>query len=252
MKQYLKIELLNYWRSGTGQSRGMNLDALTNKTTEGLPKLGGKHIKGLLRDALRAAEAWKHLDDVFPADFDGPCGDLETLICGSRSQVDSSLDTLPGMLVTGDALLHPVEGEWLLGNKDYIPSLYEALFSTAIGENGSAKNKSLRGFEVSLPVNLFVLLELNVTGQQDDHKQQQLSFLNYLSQRDILEKQKQQGGDAELNAWSWLQRILPLMDSVGADRQRGSGEAIVTILSSDEFDQYGVALLKNNTEVTGS
>ncbi|MGI2046096.1 RAMP superfamily CRISPR-associated protein [Shewanella oncorhynchi] len=204
----LHIEILHYWHAGTGSGGGSHLDAITEKDAYGLPFLAGKHIKGLLRHAVHRAQHWQWFSVALP---DGPAADLETLIFGSRSQQEKREKTLPGILCIGDAKLKQSESAFLKDNLKYTPFLYQEIYSTAINAAGTAKEHSLRGLEVTLPVVLQADLSLEVTALDDAHRQQQQQWLDNTS------------------SFDWLEKVLPLIDSIGAHRTRGLGEAVFTL-----------------------
>lgn len=207
-QRLLRIDLQHYWHTGTGSGSGTHLDALTEKNGHQLPFLAGKHLKGLLRHALHRAEAWGWFEAALPA---GPAADLETLVFGSRSQEEKREKTLPGLLLVDDAQLPNAEAGWLKANPKYLPFLYQEIYSTAINHKGIAKAHSLRGMEVALPATLIAPLSLEVTALDTEHRQQQQQWLE--SNKNFL----------------WLEKVLPLIDSVGANRTRGLGEAVLTL-----------------------
>lgn len=209
----LHIEILHYWHAGTGSGGGSHLDALTEKDASGLPFLSGKHIKGLLRHAAHRAQNWQWFSVEAPV---GPAPDLETLLFGSRSQQEKREKTLPGMLCISDAKLKNSESAFLKDNLQYTPFLYQEIYSTAINAAdtvaaGTAKEQSLRGLEVTLPVVLLAELSLEITAQDDAHRKQQQLWLDSCS------------------SFDWLEKALPLIDSIGAHRTRGLGEAVFTL-----------------------
>lgn len=208
----LDIDLHYYWHAGTGSSSGTHLDALCERDGDDLPFLSGRHLKGLLRHAVHRAEAWGWFaTQALPS---GPVEDWETLLFGTRSQSAQRFQTLPGMLVMGDARLPDDERDWLNEQAAYKLMLFEELYSTAINEKGSARSHSLRGIEAALPMNLTALLQWEVTGLDPAHRQQQ---------RQALEKE---------NLANLLQAALPLVDAVGASRTRGLGEASLTLTTN--------------------
>ncbi|MBE0507874.1 MAG: hypothetical protein IBX50_14375 [Marinospirillum sp.] len=207
--QCLQLEFNYFWHTGTGSGSGTHLDALTEKDRDYLPFVSGKHLKGLLRHAFHRAEAWGWYDQSLP---DGVAENWETLIFGSTNQEVARHLTLPGMLHVDDAILCSKERAWLNDSPELKPFLYQEVFSTAIETaTGTAKKNSLRGIEVSLPVTLFSDLELIVTATESEHRLQQQTLLK-------LE-----------NPFFWLEPLLPLIDSVGAHRTRGLGEARLSI-----------------------
>ena len=214
MEQNLCIDLAGYWHSGSGRSAGTHLDALTEKDSHGLPFVAGKQLKGLLRHALHRAIAWQWVSPAVP---DGPAVDLETLLFGSRSHIQSRHATLPGMLIIGDATLKDAEYLYLQQTPELSSFLYETLYSTAINEKGTAKDGSLRGIEVTLPVKLFSALQLTITSVDNAHRAQQKAWLSQVNEH-----------------WFWLEVCLPLIDAVGAHRSRGLGEATLSLIGSSK------------------
>lgn len=207
----LNIELLNYWHAGSGKGEGHHVDALCERDHKDLPILPGRQLKGLLRNAVHRAEQWGWLAGLsFP---EGPITTHEELLFGSRSHSESRDATQPGLLQIGTACLPDPEWRWLadMAQIELRAELFSELFSTAIGENGTAKRHSLRGLEVCIPLTLQADLELSITGQQAALRAQQETY--------------RQDGTARLV----LEASLPLLDNLGAHRNRGLGEAIVTL-----------------------
>lgn len=217
LSRTLTIDFHGYWHAGTGRGSGTHVDALTEKDDQGLPFIAGRHLKGLLRHALRRAADWNWLHDIsLPP---GPATDLETLLFGTASQSVARHDTLPGLLQVDDARLPAAEADFL-AQPDQIPlrqQLYREIYSTAINEQGSAQDKSLRGIEVTLPVRLEGHISLCADASDSDlHTQQQ----NWLAQPD---------------PWAPLAACLTLIDSLGASRTRGLGEAQVSFQPSKAY-----------------
>ena len=105
----LSFNFENYWHAGTGITGGNHLDAIVQKDSDRLPMLNGRHIKGLLRQAVRLNEEWgayseldkrqaAHLGEEMPHYW-------ETLLFGSRNQEESSDQTCSGLLYVSDARL---------------------------------------------------------------------------------------------------------------------------------------------------
>jgi len=212
-EKYLHLDLAGYWHTGSGQSAGTHLDALTEKDQYGLPFVAGKQLKGLIRHALCRAESWQWIDH--PKSEDGSVG-IETLLFGSRSQTQSRHAGMPGMLIVSDACLSNIEHTYLRQNQGLATHLYQAIHSTSISESGSALEGSLRGIEVCAPVNLTCSLQLAITSVDDSHREQQQAWL---SQDD---------------PWQWLATCLPLVDAIGAHRTRGLGEVILSLSNTAE------------------
>ncbi|MFB1487667.1 MULTISPECIES: RAMP superfamily CRISPR-associated protein [unclassified Thiocapsa] len=141
----LSIEIQSYWHPGTGRGSGYHLDAITHTGADGLPRLPGRTLKGLLRDALYRAEVWGWPET--------PRGTTDALF-GPRGD---GIETLPGLLRFADATLPPVVARYLASSEGahLVPGLYREHFSTAIvPKKGVAKQHSLRGMRVVVPLTL--------------------------------------------------------------------------------------------------
>ncbi|HFD17048.1 MAG TPA: hypothetical protein ENJ38_12200 [Rhodospirillales bacterium] len=203
----LEIDIRSYWHAGGGRGAGAVLDAVVHRDPDGLPVLPGRHLKGLLRDALARAEAWG-----WPG---CPAGSAEALFGKPARERQEGKDdrpapSVPGCLRVSDATL-PVEvAEWLAcddekhGGKPLLPHLFRSLYATAVDhETGTARDKSLRGIEVVVPLTLRSHIE-PVPGTTPPP--------------------------------DWTDRIrtaLPLVDAVGAHRNRGLGRAVLMLKEDD-------------------
>ncbi len=209
----LTIQLHGYWHCGSGQSAGTHLDALTARDHHGLPVIPGRHLKGLLRHAMRCADTWNWLDGIVLPD--GPAGDFEELLFGSRSGQEARSATRPGMLRVDDAELPEAERAFLAhpdtDGPQLRPFLFRDVHRTAINRQGSASDKSLRGTEVTLPMQLEAPLGLEVTALEADLRRQQERTLE------------------EADLWGTLASVLPLISAIGAERNRGLGEAELSL-----------------------
>jgi len=191
MKAQLNIDLKSYWHAGGGRDGGRVYDAVVQRDPDGLPLLPGRHLKGLLRDAATRAEAW---------DWEG-FKDLAKTLFGSRNPAGGGLSQR-GCLRISDARLPEPQRRWLAseGGRKLIPALFSGLYNTAVRhDTGSALDQSLRGIEVTIPVQLQACID-PVPGQTPPD--------------------------------GWAERIrelLPLIDAVGAHRSRGLGRAEITL-----------------------
>lgn len=204
----LSVAIRGYWHAGTGRGSGHHLDALVDTDADGLPYLAGRHLKGLLRDAVHRAEIWGLL---------APHGDNLTLrLFGSRGYDEGQPvpreDTEPGRLQVGDARLPENLSAWL-GHQDQAhlrAGLYRALYSTAVGDEGVARGRSLRGIQVTVPLDLEAQVRY-IPDQLGRH------------------------GDALPDCWfSILHECLPLIRAVGANRTRGLGRAVLTLTPKED------------------
>lgn len=186
----LKIEIRSDWHPGTGRGSGFHLDAVTHEGPDGLPRLPGRTLKGLLRDALYRAEAWG-----WP---EVPSGSAKALF-GARAEQDG--ETTAGLLRVADATLPPEVAAYLTTEegRPLVSGLYRERFSTAIdAKTGVAAGRSLRGMRVVVPLTLVASIA-EVPGVDP-----------------VPEWRKR------------LAAVLPLIDAVGAHRTRGLGRAVLT------------------------
>lgn len=206
----LVIDFQNFWHVGSGHSAGYYVDAVCLKDQFGLPYVAGKQLKGLLRHAVRRAEAWGWYQDLtYPQ---GKLTSFEELLFGSQSQEQSRHATVSGMLFVDNAKLSDEEYNFLKKNALLKQNMYQELYSTAIDEEtGTAKQYSLRGLEAVLPMTLYANLDVKVTELDPVIRQQQEQFL------------------AQDMVWQVLERALPLIDFIGAHRSRGLGEVVVNL-----------------------
>ncbi|MBU6995020.1 RAMP superfamily CRISPR-associated protein [Ferrovum myxofaciens] len=193
----LKVDIRSYWLPGTGRTSGAMIDSTAHRDAQGLPVLPGRHLKGLLRDAMERVALWG-----WPG-----YADLARDLFGDRTEEGSPYLPNKGSLRISDARLPEEITPWLHSEegRDARLKMFRALSSTAIdndGVMGSAKDKSLRVLEVVIPLSLTARLEPvpGITPPPD-----------------------------------WVQHltaVLPLISAVGAHRNRGLGRAI---LSLEEF-----------------
>lgn len=185
----LTIDIRSWWHPGSGRSGGAVVDATAHRDAAGLPVLPGRHLKGLLRDALECAEAWN---------WTGHAGLPERLF-GSRTESGKTHAPQPGCLRVSDGRLQADLAAYLAGHetgKALIAKLFRSQFATAVDhDSGTALDHSLRGIEVVVPLQL----EAHI---------------------------RPVPGRIPPDGWSErMAEVLPLIDAVGAGRTRGLGRA---------------------------
>lgn len=199
MKQQLKITISSYWHAGTGRTSGNHVDRLVEKDQNDLPFLNGRHLKGLIRDAVQRAEAWNWYDNT----FEHTHSSLSEWWFGSQSSTVSTntmarFETFPGVIAVSNATLLDHEIAALNENPALKTGLYTSLFSTAIDhQTGTAKDQSLRGIEVAVPMTLVAEIECS------DEKA-----------KDI---------------FTAISKAVSLIDHVGGQRNRGLGRCEMTL-----------------------
>ncbi len=191
----LHIRLQNYWHAGTGRGLGAAVDAAAYRDADDLPALPGRHLKGLLRDALEQAQAWG-----WPGHADGIL--LHSLFGQRTESVNAGQIPASGLLRVSDARLPEALCAWLgqEAQRSQRAALFRVLQSTAVDDRtGSAKDHSLRGIEVVVPLDLQARIE---------------PLPGATPPADWIER---------------LREVLPLVPAVGGHRTRGLGRALLTL-----------------------
>ena len=130
-----KIEFFSNWHCGSGLAAGADVDALVIKDRDGLPFVPGRTIKGLLRDAAqKLGYAEESISKVF----------------GKSVERDNQT----GCAFFSNAELPKHEAEEIVRGH-LAPHLYQTFASTAIDDNGIAKDNSLRRIETVVPCSLY-------------------------------------------------------------------------------------------------
>lgn len=196
----LIMDISSYWHAGTGRTSGSHVDSLVEKTASGLPLLNGRHNKGLIRDAINRADDWGWFKDLSEIDTQGLS--LTDWLFGSRHHSeadDTRFDTSAGQLIVSNATLSANEVMTLEADIELREKLYRHIFSTAIEHaTGTAKEHSLRGIEVVIPLTLCADIEC-LDSQQADV------------------------------VFQYLERAISLIDHVGGMRNRGLGRATLSL-----------------------
>jgi CRISPR/Cas system CSM-associated protein Csm3 (group 7 of RAMP superfamily) len=156
-----QIQFHSFWHAGSGLSGGVLNDNEVIKTTEGLPFLPGKTLKGLLREAAIILEktstglvSKKFIDNVF-----GQADDKGTLCHFTNAFLSGAIQKLIQLEELGS-------------------TLYQSLSSTAMDVEGQAKDNSLRTMEVTVPLVLYAQI---FDFPNDDSYQEQLNYcLQYI------------------------------------------------------------------------
>ena len=177
LKTMMILKMQGYWAVGSGKGGGNEVDSRIDRDSDGLPYIPGKMLKGLIKDVcLRLKNAgnsnYDFVDEIF----------------GSA--------TTSGKIYISDARLSPALRQALLKEENAMAKgcLTRNVYSTAIDENGTAKNTSLRGYEVAVPMELQSAVECEC-------------------QKDVLERIKMAASK--------------LVYAVGSHKTRGLGEVLI-------------------------
>lgn len=202
-KLILSLNISSYWHPGSGRGSGSHLDALVETDASGLPFVSGRMLKGLLRDAVNRLELWQQLDGFVGYSH---ATWVETLFGSAGFKMDEQKNTVPrnqtsaGSVRVSDAKLPTDLHQWLAhpAQKLQQKQLFNEVYSTAINAQGVAKNKSLRGMQVVIPLTLETQLEW--LGENDNTEWQAI-----------------------------IAEALPLIRAVGSQRSRGYGRVQICI-----------------------
>lgn len=135
------IQIHNYWHCGSGLAAGADVDALVIRTHEGLPYIPGKTVKGLVREAVDTLLALRNVTEA-------PTGYAEVF-----GYFDDKDDKQKASAFFHDAVLNSSDAE-AIKDAHLEKFLFTSVASTAINEEGVAKDHSLRRTEVALPCTL--------------------------------------------------------------------------------------------------
>lgn len=153
----IRLTPLDPWHAGSGEGRGATIDATPVRTPDGLPYLPGKSLRGVLRDALRQAEAAERVE----------AGTVERLF-GSEPDAGWASGRREGVLRVSNATADREVVAWLASQPDrpaLAATLFRTLGSTAIDEErGTAARGTLRVVEVAHPLPL----EADIHGPDED------------------------------------------------------------------------------------
>lgn len=214
----LIFDIHTYWHAGSGRGRSAVLDAEVIRDRAGLPYLPGKTVKGLLRKAVRLGErlemvpqgvverifgsAVPGLEEATPDTQFDDGDDFTTFRDAQQLALESGrFATQPGTIWFGSAELPDAWRAWATGLTGEARSQLEGLFhtvaSTAIDEDGVAREHTLRVVEATVPM----VLEATIAG---DHPQW--------------------AEDLE-----HIRACLPLLRAVGSRTRRGYGRVTIKL-----------------------
>ena len=203
----LELDFHDYWIAGSGSAQAPWLDEEVEKNSQNLPYFPGKALKGVLRDAVRCAQAWGWLPAPPICQLaDGlSLADWPTALFGSNANEHPGLtpdQSLPASVWIADAVLPEAVQQALLARPDLSALLQRAIFFTAVTEQGVARDQSLRGMEVTIPITLQATVCATALAPPD---------------------------------WQQvLQRALPLVRALGKRRTRGFGRVTVRMRTNDQ------------------
>lgn len=153
-----RIEFFSFWHCGSGLAAGADLDERVIRDHDNLPFVPGRTVKGVLRDAAETlhsiSEYSRHeyqLNGAVPnAAYNPHCIDPKVIFgAGGDDEGHGQV----GEASFSDACLKE-RGAILAEDPNLRKFLYFSIASTAIGDDGIAKDHSLRKIEVVVPCTL--------------------------------------------------------------------------------------------------
>ncbi len=214
MKAKLTIHFDSLWHAGSGQAAGRDVDALFERDTDGLPCLGGRRLRGLIKHAARlhGSHGLVTPQEAFGEDE----GDGRSK---STTGLDVSVEaSSSGIIRVGSAVIPSATRLELLNRRFELGGLAKDIASTAM-ENGRAKEHSLRRIEFAIPMDL----EAELSWNAPEDKEQQV--------------------------FVWLKSVLRLVRRAGLGRHDGFGRCRVEI-SKREETAPPTARTENRTSAT--
>lgn len=180
-----RITFYSDWHCGSGLAAGADVDALVVKDKNGLPFVPGKTIKGLVKESIETLCFLKGCNK-------------EDIIKKTLGYFDDKEDKQQGSAFFKNAMLSEQEQNAIIFNKaqEY---LYRNVSSTAIEDDGIAKEHSLRRIETVVPCDMFG----EITDIPDD----------------IVEEFKES---------------LQLIKRLGVNRNRGLGRCKFTVMEQED------------------
>ena len=165
-----KIKFFSNWHCGSGLSAGADVDLLVIKDKNGLPFVPGKTIKGLVREAM--------LDIKEFEGYEGKQINIDKLLGKKNEKDDEEMQS--GELFFYNATIPESIAEEIIG-ADAASYLYTAISSTAIEEDGVAKDHSLRRMEVTIPCELEGIIH-GVREENEKDIEKALKYIKRLGQ----------------------------------------------------------------------
>ena len=140
----ITIRFFSQWHCGSGTSAGADVDELVVKDKNGMPYIPGKTLKGLIREATEDYVSFSSQSEA-----------LGTLLAETfGKELGETPEQTAGCAHFGNAVLEGTEYEAIVENhaQQY---MYDKITTTAIDDDGIAKDHSLRSMEVVLPCTLY-------------------------------------------------------------------------------------------------
>lgn len=144
-----KVAFLTWWHCGSGQAAGPDVDELAIKDVDGLPFVPGRTMKVLLLDACRQMGDYG---------FEGMETELVNTVFGHYDEKETGYP-MKGEAFFSDMALPANDRRKIAENGELRKAMYSSVTATAIGDDGIAKDQSLRKIQVTVPCALYGTVE---------------------------------------------------------------------------------------------
>lgn len=158
------IQFYSQWHCGSGTSAGADVDELVIKDKCGMPFIPGKTLKGLVREAVENYMSFSGSSD-------------DALIEKAFGKEGQTM----GCMYFSNAVLEDKEYNAIVANNAQ-EHLYEKITTTAIGNNGIAKDHSLRSMEAVVPCTLYATVS-DVPEELETLLEQSLGLIKRMGQK---------------------------------------------------------------------
>lgn len=149
----LRMTLAGYWRVATGRGDEGGADSTVLRDSSGLPCIGGRTIKGLLRHSCQELEELGQVHDGTTARLFGRSASPEGGLGRFRSE--------PGLLRFSSGRFPEPWQHWARGAGEGDKSLLAHVLSATALDGDRARKGSLRSFEAALPAKLHATVEVD-------------------------------------------------------------------------------------------
>ncbi len=211
MAAQIVISFQSYWFVGTGREAGVYADSIPVKRKlspahkEMVPCVPGKTVKGMFRDAFITASRNGWFKDNASRDL------LENCLFGmpgpdKHKNSEPGIFGAPGILHFSTLEISDAMKACLCENPQAASELFRTVKSTAIdAATGTARNRSLREYEVAVP--------LTLTGELS-FDEEEIRKLNFSGSGEFIAR---------------LNEVASLITELGGKRTRGFGQCVITV-----------------------
>lgn len=169
------------WHCGSGLAAGADVDALVVKDKDDMPFIPGKTIKGLVREAVEELLFLKKEFENKSNAIWQAFGNSEDRNTKKETDCSKNYELMEkGCMFFTNATLDNKEQKAIVSNHA-AKFMYRDIANTAIGNDGIAKEHSLRKIQVVVPCTLYGVI-MDVPDEMVDEIIESLQFIKRLGQ----------------------------------------------------------------------